>query len=103
MVFSAVITFSDGFPSGFERIVVAACCFFSALIAGFGATGYIRSKGFFCGLAAGLLYFCLLWLSGVIFSAGKADGASFLMLLCCLVGGGVGGILRMNTGFRKKR
>lgn len=72
-------------------LIYVAVCFFGGLLAGKG----IRSRRFFWGMLAGLLYFLVLYAMSWIMSRGTmpAVSRSMTVMACCIAGGTLGGML----------
>lgn len=72
-------------------LIYVLACFFGGLLAG----KSIRSRRFFWGMLAGLLYFLVLyavsWITGK--GAVPAIPRSMTVMACCIVGGTLGGML----------
>lgn len=97
VVMAFVLTYTDVS----EGIIAAASVLITAvaaIIAGFFAAKSAKNRGLLWGMAAGIIYvlivFVVLFTSqdGMTFSLGKITG-----VLCAAAGGGIGGILGINT------
>ena len=84
----------EGIIAG-ASVLITAC---SAIIAGFFTAKFQKNRGLVWGMLSGIIYvvlvFAVLFLSQkeLVFSFGKLTG-----VICSTAGGGIGGILGINT------
>ena len=85
-------------------LITTIICVVSALVAGFDAVKGVTKKGWLWGLCAGLLYAILL-IGLISFMQGAVvlNSRIFSLIAISLAGGGLGGVIGINTKIFSKR
>jgi len=78
-------------------LVATTTCIVSVVLAGFDAAKGAANKGWFWGIAAGLLYAVIMVLIGIFINkAIIMDARTATLIILCIAGGGLGGVLGIN-------
>ena len=82
----------------FSCFTLCAGAFFGS----FFAARFYRNRGLAVGALTGLLFFLIIYLTGVIMSQINIGSLAFLKLAICVICGCFGGIIGVNTAKRNK-
>ena len=96
LAYSILITYTsltdDKMP-----LVVAGATLVSVIVAGFDAARGAENKGWFWGIMAGLIYAVILMLIMMtVLNNFKVDSRTVTVLVLCIAGGGLGGVVGIN-------
>ena len=101
LAFSAIYTLTD-----IEEYYNAVFATLSLIIGSFFGAMYtvsrIKQKGFMNGTFVGFLLFLIVFIISVFVSDNSFSLASVFHFVCCLLSGGISGILRVNKETNKK-
>jgi len=94
---AALLTYT-GLAERSVPAIVTVVCVLSSAVAGFDAARGARGRGWLWGLAAGLVYSAVLICAGRALAEGFSfDGRTLALIAVCVAGGGVGGVVGINT------
>jgi putative membrane protein (TIGR04086 family) len=95
--YSLLITFTDMSEKNLP-VVVAVTTLLSVMVAGFDAARGAMNRGWLWGMAAGLVYVIVLLVIMMSALRGFAiDGRTVTLMVLSVAGGGLGGVLGINT------
>ena len=96
-VICALILTYTNVSDAYIGIVSTVCTAVSALAAGFIWSKAYGKKGLFIGIAAGLIYGVILLAISLIAGGGPLSLGTLTCLVVAAAGGGIGGVLGVNT------
>ncbi len=93
---------TSNIPHDFLPAFILIVSMLSAFFSGFITAKLSKRYGLVCGVLSGLLLFLLFLVSGVSISKNGVVSESTTRLAVMLISGGIGGLLAVNGGFRRK-
>lgn len=100
-VFAMVYTMTDieeYYNAVFATLSLVAGAYFGAMY----TVSKIKQKGFLSGMLVGLIMFVLVFIISVFVSKNSFSLTSIFHFICCLLSGGISGIIRVNKEMNKK-
>lgn len=100
-VFSAIYAMTD-LEEYVNAIFATLSLIFGSFFGAMYTVGKLKQKGFINGTLVGLFIFMIIFAVSVFISDNSISLTSMFHLICCLLSGGISGIIRVNKEINKK-
>lgn len=101
LIFAAVYTLTD-IEEYYNAVFATLSLIFGSFFGAMYTVSKLKSMGFLNGMFVGVMIFILVFIVSVFVSKNSFGLTTFFHFVCCLLSGGISGIIRVNKETNKK-